>query len=419
VPSERPASPPYLDPAPGGERSAPEWLSEAVYSDVLDGKPRRLSRGLRRRLTSIVLAAAAFGAGISANALFFQVGHKGQSTRVVIGQQVVKPNPPAHHPAQPRTTPTSIPAVSMGWGAPVPFDAGYAPQSVSCPTTTFCASVDNAGRAVLYQGGIWGPPVDVDGTTQISSVSCTDPRFCAAVDQAGNAFTYNGSTWSHPAQVDKSKFPELTSVSCASPSFCAAVDGSGNALIFNGNSWSQPQQVDAPGWSPAPVSRDVATISCPSTNSCVGVDATGSAFYYTGDWQPASSINSSASPTTKYRNAVACSTNTSCVAAQNPGQIALYDGTQWSLPVDIDAANYIAAISCPSAGFCAAVDGLLPAGFGTGTESGQVFLYNGLTWSAARNIDGAGILQSISCPTKSFCVAVDQGGNAIAGTASG
>lgn len=407
-------------PAAGDADWTREWLVDNEPSEQEAGRPRPRRGWWRWRLAPVVLAIAAFGAGISANALIFHAGHKGGSTKVVIGQQVVRPSPPSHPVSRPKTAP-STPTAAMSWGAPVRFDdPGYAPQSVACATSTFCVAVDNGGHAMLYQNFAWSSPFQVDGSTQINSVSCPSSGFCVAVDQAGNALVYKGGGWSRPQKVDKTATPELTSVSCASTSFCVAVDGGGNAVVFNGTAWSGPQAADDPAsW--GLTSRDVATIACPATNFCVGADPQGNAFYYTGSsWVPLTVISpAGGTPPNEYKNAVACSTTTQCLAAQNLGQIAAYNGTQWSAPVPVDPGNYVASLSCPSTTFCAAVDGLLPAGFSGGNDSGDVFLYNGTSWSPARNIDGTGILQSISCPSRNFCLAVDQGGSAIVGTSPG
>jgi hypothetical protein len=56
-----------------------------------------------------------------------------------------------------------------------------------------------------------------------------------------------------------------------------------------------------------------------------------------------------------------------------------YDGSSWSDAVRIDPYG-LASVSCPSAGFCAAVEGL------------GLLTYDGSAWSAPENIDaGAGL----------------------------
>jgi hypothetical protein len=44
---------------------------------------------------------------------------------------------------------------------------------------------------------------------------------------------------------------------------------------------------------------------------------------------------------------------------------------------------------------------------------GRVFGYDGTTWSAGSQIDSGHALTAISCPTVSYCVAVDNDGRAF------
>ena len=79
-------------------------------------------------------------------------------------------------------------------------------------------------------------------------------------------------------------------------------------------------------------------------------------------------------------------------------------GLTWASPVMASPKiGGLSAISCPSASFCAAVD-----------NSGYVVTYNGTSWSAPTSIDPNGFgLSSVSCPSASFCAAVDSAGNAL------
>jgi hypothetical protein len=44
---------------------------------------------------------------------------------------------------------------------------------------------------------------------------------------------------------------------------------------------------------------------------------------------------------------------------------------------------------------------------------GRVFGWNGSAWSPAATIDNGHGLTAISCPTTTYCVAVDRAGNAF------
>jgi hypothetical protein len=69
----------------------------------------------------------------------------------------------------------------------------------------------------------------------------------------------------------------------------------------------------------------------------------------------------------------------------------------WSAPDPIEIAGALDSVSCPSTSFCMAVD-----------TSGYAFTYNGSAWSAPVNIFSDELF-SVSCPSASFCVAVGHG----------
>ncbi|MHB8263527.1 MAG: hypothetical protein ACYDGY_07255, partial [Acidimicrobiales bacterium] len=72
----------------------------------------------------------------------------------------------------------------------------------------------------------------------------------------------------------------------------------------------------------------------------------------------------------------------------------------WSRPVSIDSMPE--SVSCTSASFCVAVD-----------NGGNAITWNGATWSSPQSVNEGYQLTSVSCTSASFCVAVDNGGNAI------
>ena len=73
-------------------------------------------------------------------------------------------------------------------------------------------------------------------------------------------------------------------------------------------------------------------------------------------------------------------------------------GGGWSAPTNIDYTSFY-SVSCPSPSFCMAVD-----------DSGNALIWNGSSWSNPKNIDRDNILYSVSCPSPSFCMAVDDSG---------
>jgi len=88
------------------------------------------------------------------------------------------------------------------------------------------------------------------------------------------------------------------------------------------------------------------------------------------------------------------------------GFSATYDGT-WSGTDDIVGAHDMHSVSCTSSTFCVAVD-----------DQGNAYQYDGGGWSSAQSIDGSHSLNSVSCSSSSFCVAVDNNGSALTFTGS-
>jgi hypothetical protein len=80
---------------------------------------------------------------------------------------------------------------------------------------------------------------------------------------------------------------------------------------------------------------------------------------------------------------------------------AAFGSARWSAPMSVDSVPVV-SVSCPSASFCAAVD-----------VNGNTVTFNGSSWSAPASIDGTNVLSSVSCPSASFCAAVDVNGNAV------
>jgi hypothetical protein len=358
------------------------------------------------------------------------------------------------------------------WSAPRAVDPhGAGMESVSCPSASFCVAVDGNGNALTWDGSSWSRPVRIDDTgTNIQSVSCASATFCAAGDWGGDVLTFNGTTWSKPHLVDPTNTAETTGggigsmacptstfcvgldweggsvtfnghtwtrdttfdpdgaeglmeVSCTSASFCMAVDG-GNDLIWNGSTWTSPNSIDVTG-------DGIEDVSCGSTTSCMVVDWDGNALHWNGTSWPATAVScpdtttssagnctttgSYADARTGVLDSVSCPTASFCAAVDGNGNALTTDGTfgwrgpRWGQPVTIDPiAGILTSVSCPSASFCMAVD-----------TNGYALQWNGSswsqpTWSATSPEDRTGgALASVSCASASFCAAVDGAGRVL------
>jgi hypothetical protein len=260
------------------------------------------------------------------------------------------------------------------WSQPARLSSSAGqPDSVSCPTVSFCLAVDGQdSSAFRFNGSTWSSVLGLNDpvpATQrgMASVSCSSPSFCAAVDNGSNAFTFNGTSWSPARVIDPGH--ELSTVSCPSASFCAAVDYGPDVVTFNGNSWSTPLVIDPGSYLQA--------VSCASARFCVAIDRRGNAFTFNG------------------------STWSTPVNADPDGLSMGEGGISW--PV----------VSCPASNFCAVVDG----------GGGNVVTFNGSTWTAPVTVDSEAahsstgpvliFLMSVSCPSATFCVAGDSAGDAF------
>lgn len=95
-----------------------------------------------------------------------------------------------------------------------------------------------------------------------------------------------------------------------------------------------------------------------------------------------------------------CASAKACVAIDTRGEVAQYDGLHWSSPVSTGRLVDPVSISCPSTGLCAVA------------SSTQVLFFDGAGWTTVVT-DRDSDLQSVSCASTAYCVAVDGDGSAF------
>jgi len=142
-------------------------------------------------------------------------------------------------------------------------------------------------------------------------------------------------------------------------------------------------------------------LGCAGGSFCVTVDGEGDAYFYDGSWS--SAVNAWGGPTD-----ISCVDPSFCMATI--GGTAQWNGSVWSQPQDVDTSGQLETVSCPSTSFCVAGDSV-----------GNVLAWNGTTWSVPQPVDpspagapvGSHALASVSCAAPTFCVAVDSGGNVV------
>lgn len=217
-------------------------------------------------------------------------------------------------------------------------------------------------------------------------------------------------------------------LSCPSASYCAGVgtytDSSGNQdgelLTWSGGTWTA---VQAP--LPADATGSYATlnaVSCPSASYCLAVGNYQSTSLYRaglllswsgGKWTAAAAPG----PADSFLTGVSCPSPSYCVAVgESPdyseGVLLTWSGGTWTsaqAPLPADAASdpeaQLNSVSCPSASYCLAVGDYSDAS--GPDEEGLLLTWSDGTWtatSAPSSLGGAG-LQGVSCPSASYCVA--------------
>jgi hypothetical protein len=266
--------------------------------------------------------------------------------------------------------------------------------SVACTDATSCLAAAADGRVFSWDGTAWGNPVDVDGTGHPTALSCASQDLCALVDDQGQASTFDGSTWSTPVAVTAAA---LRGVSCA-PTSDPVGDSSCVAVGADGSVHS----LGAEGWTDGSVVADAAfrDVSCATRTWCVAVDVEGWSVTYDGAaWgspAPITGVEATRAP------AVSCPVAGFCVATLQWGGVRTYDGAAWNDSGFLSGHSLgagLEAVSCASETSCTAA-------LGDGTAQ-----YDGSSWSDP-TFDLATGLTDVSCPTTGFCAAVDRYGYA-------
>jgi hypothetical protein len=246
-------------------------------------------------------------------------------------------------------------------------------EGVSCVSTTFCEAVGNGphGMSALgWNGTSWQVQNRPGaGGVQGQFVSCPSVSFCMSVDAFARVDTWNGSSWS--AGTDVPGFSPVDSVSCVSATFCEVV-GSGpsgeSAAVWNGSTWTAQPTPGGPG-------EILSAVTCLTATSCEAVGELvngGSPLTLAEAWngstwtvQPTpnpSAFNVNTLSSVSCTAADACtavgdSSTTSFVPSQTLAEV--WNGMAWTLQTTPNRAspapNFLTGVSCGASQVCTAV----------------------------------------------------------------
>jgi hypothetical protein len=266
--------------------------------------------------------------------------------------------------------------------------AGSVLYGVSCVSQVYCAAVGDYGKKTLiesWNGSRWSvvPSPDNKGRNVLAGVSCASATSCMAVGLSNDkilAESWNGTTWSivhTPNPAPAGQADSLKGVSCVSASSCTAVGGGPTGTLvesWNGSTWSV---VPTPSLGSSTVS-DLSGISCVSASSCMAVGM---------QEVPDFGLQTLAES---------------------------WDGTAWSAEPTPDPSlnydNYLAGVSCLTAGDCTAVGWYDNSNGVGGATSTLTESWDGTSWSTVSSPNKASAvlsnqLNGASCASDSTCVA--------------
>ena len=269
------------------------------------------------------------------------------------------------------------------WLAPVTVSSADKINSLSCPSDSFCMAVSVAGLAYTYSASGWSSPANADEPIPLVDVSCAGTAFCVAVSNTGRAYFYNGS-WLGPATLNASG--TMDAVTCPlSTTFCLALSDGSYYTTNDGTTWTSATPLAA---------GQPSAGSCPSATSCMVTN--GSSIFVLGgtSWKQSAAPGG---PLHGFTYSVSCPATSYCMAVDWSGDYLVYNGKTWSSPQAIGSqASAVDSVSCSSPSFCMAVDASNANGLG-----GNVFTFNGHSWQH-QGQDGLP-LSSVSCTSPAFC----------------
>jgi hypothetical protein len=330
--------------------------------------------------------------------------------------------------------PTPVGDGPLTWAAPVrvvhqpPYDP-HIVQGITCPTTALCVAVDYTGGNVLTSSNPTGGSqawtvTNVTATgfqsadNRLEAVGCSTSGLCVAIDSSGHVITTANPTggtglWT----VTQLALTDLTGASCPTDDLCVVVDSAGNVAT------STTPLGGAAAWKVIHLSGagGLRRVSCPTVNLCVGVTYGGNVVTSTNPiggataWRsthiegPVGCAPSEIQLAPCSLNDVSCPTATFCAAVDGGGKVLvasnpLGGAAAWT-PRLVDPVAYDPSISCSGSTLCVITDGSRV--IASSNPAGATPLWKATT------VNGVDVLHDVSCPAPSLCVAVDHVGNLV------
>jgi hypothetical protein len=262
-------------------------------------------------------------------------------------------------------------------------------------------------------------------TAACAPTTAAKTLFCIAGDVRGDIFATN-----HPAQSAKlwlrryiDPKTAITGISCPSAQLCVAVDASGRVMhstnpIGAVTDWSKPVRVNptaAPGGGVAGFSA----IDCPTTTFCIAIGngASNQIATTTNPSGPASAWTLTTVGNGVLLDSVSCAGATLCtVGGSNIYYSTTPTGgaTAWKATAALSSSNsVVSALACNTVKLCVGVGyGNAAVGLSVGSSAPTSTTWSQGVIGADPPAQGASLVDSVACPERNFCIAVDGASNA-------
>lgn len=295
--------------------------------------------------------------------------------------------------------------------------------ALALPAAAFAAThIVKWNRSVLLDNPNRGG--GLDAVSCAPTVAGSRALLCVAADVRGDVLVSE-----HPARAASFWQRQvidppiaITGVSCPSTTLCVAVDAHGQVMhtldpLGGAKYWTHPRRVDKSTQTGGGFAG-FAAISCPTTTLCVAVDnsSNGQVAVTTDPTGPASAWTLTPLGSGVTLDAVNCVSATFCMIGGSDGYYSTDPtggASAWKAVTSLSASDsVIAAVDCNTLKLCVGV-GYGDAGAGLATASSTP---TAATWTnSAVGSDppalGAGVLDSVACPLRNFCVAADAASN--------
>jgi hypothetical protein len=264
-----------------------------------------------------------------------------------------------------------------------------------------------------------------DSVACAPTVATSKALLCVAGDVRGDIFStvhpaQAASQW-HRRYIDAKT--AITGISCPSAQLCVAVDAAGRVLHSTNPAggvadWSKPVSVDTATLTGGGAAG-LASIDCPTTTFCMAVDnaANGQVAYTTNPTGPGSAWTLTTVGSGVLLDAVSCATTTLCVIGGTNAYYAIDPtggASAWKATAALSpASSVIASLACNTVKLCVGVGyGNSGAGLSVGSAAPTTTTWSQGLIGSDPPAQGAQIVDSVACPERNFCVAVDGASNA-------